>query len=129
MNKEVILDASALLAMLHQEPGHLQVEQALPHALMSSVNSSEVMTILMSRGMMETDAKNIATEMIKEIVPFDAEQAYMAALLRKDTQQYGLSFGDRACLSLAKSRGLSALTADKIWQKLTIPGLKIQLIR
>ena len=32
MNKSIVLDASALLAVLNQEPGHLQVEKVLPIA-------------------------------------------------------------------------------------------------
>ncbi len=44
------------------------------------------------------------------------------------TKAHGLSFGDRACLALAKSRKLTVLTTAKAWQELEL-GVKVQLIR
>jgi PIN domain nuclease of toxin-antitoxin system len=129
MNKNVVLDASAVLALLNQEPGYKQVEDYLPEAIMSSVNASEVMAVLTHQGIPNEDAETIATQIIKEIVPFDLEHAVLTAALRTSTKQYGLSLGDRACLALAKSRHSTVLTADKIWGKLTIPGIKIHIIR
>ena len=47
----VVLDASALMAFLHSEPGGDIVWQALPDALISAVNYSEVLKKAIERGM------------------------------------------------------------------------------
>jgi PIN domain nuclease of toxin-antitoxin system len=63
-----------------------------------------------------------------EIIPFDEEQSYQAGLLRTFTQDMGISFGDRACLSLAKMLGAVAFTADRAWDELKV-GVTIKIIR
>jgi len=129
MNKKIILDASALLTLLHEEPGHEQVEKALPNAIISAVNVSEVIAVLTNIGISFEEAENMAFEFVDEIIPFDAKQASEAAFLRKETKSYGLSFGDRACLSLTKLQHAEALTADKTWGRLKLEGIKIHVIR
>ena len=61
-------------------------------------------------------------------VPFDDDQAKLAAELLPRTRAKGLSLGDRACLALAIARGLPALTADRTWATLHLP-IKVVLIR
>lgn len=129
MNKEIVLDASAFLALLQQEKGGEQIEKHLPNAIMSSVNFSEVIAVLVQNGIAEEEAKTLPVDIVKEIVPFDMHQAYLTALLRKDTKKWGLSFGDRACLSLAQLRKTTVLTADKIWGKLHLDHIQIEVIR
>jgi ribonuclease VapC len=45
-----VLDASALLALLHSEPGSERVAAALPDAEIASVNFSEVVAKLANEG-------------------------------------------------------------------------------
>lgn len=127
MNK-IIFDASALLALLHQEKGYEVVEKHLPVAVMSVVNVCEAISILIEAGISENSTREMTTEIIKEIVPFDLEQGFVSANMKKFTRPYGLSFGDRACFALAKIRKLPVLTADKIWEKID-QGVKVILIR
>lgn len=127
MNK-VILDASALLALFKQEHGHEIVEKHLANVVMSSVNVSEVIAYMIETGIEYKDAEQMTTEVIKEVIAFDLEQACIAAALKKKTKSFGLSLGDRACLALAKIKDLPVLTADRIWHKLE-EDIKIQLIR
>jgi PIN domain nuclease of toxin-antitoxin system len=63
-----------------------------------------------------------------EMVPFQAEDAALAASLRPKTDPLGLSLGDRACLALALARGVPVLTADRQWGSLDL-GIDIRLIR
>jgi PIN domain nuclease of toxin-antitoxin system len=63
-----------------------------------------------------------------DIEPFDEEQAYQAGLLHASTQGVGISLGDRACLSLAKTLGVAVLTADKAWEGLSV-GTTVKVIR
>lgn len=127
MNK-VVLDASALLALLNQEPGHSVVEEHLADAIMSAVNVSEVIAVLFAAKLPQKDILDVIQDLIKEVIPFDANQAFIAAEMRTKTQAYGLSMGDRACLSLAKMKKIPVLTADKIWSKVDI-GVSIEVIR
>jgi ribonuclease VapC len=46
----VVLDASALLAMLFEEPGGKRVEEVIQNALISAVNLSEVGAVISDRG-------------------------------------------------------------------------------
>jgi ribonuclease VapC len=125
---KIVLDASAVLALINREAGHLSVEKYLQHSVISSVNFSEVVTVLGDLGMIIKDAESLIREIMIEIIPFDREHAVIAAGLRKDTKQYGLSLGDRSCLALAMCRKLPVLTADRIWVKTKL-DLDIRLIR
>ena len=116
--KKMVLDASAVLALLNEEPGSEMVAAALPHAIMSCVNFSEVIAVLSRIGVNDKEAVAIPHQLIKKCIPFDTEQAEIAALLVKDTKSIGLSLGDRACLSLALAQSLPVITADKAWLKL-----------
>ncbi|CAN5245232.1 PIN domain-containing protein [soil metagenome] len=127
MNR-VVLDASALLTLLHSEPGHEMVAGLIPHSIISTINVTEVITVLINRGMPAEKAVEAVSDVLNETLPFDLKQATEAACLITETKKYGLSLGDRACLSLGKLKKLPVLTADKIWNKLKV-GVEIQLLR
>jgi PIN domain nuclease of toxin-antitoxin system len=124
----VVLDASALLALINQEPGSEKVAAVISTACMSSVNVAEVVSKLMDKGFSEVEIREIFGALKLLIIPFDEEQGFIAGLLRADTKRLGLSLGDRACLSLAIQQKLSVLTADRVWAGLQL-GLNIQMIR
>lgn len=124
-----VLDASALLAWLHREPGLEIVEASLRRSVISSVNWAEVLQKIIARGIREPEA--VAGELQYlglGVVPFTADDAEKAARLWSMGRQAGLSLGDRACLSLAQRLGLTALTADRRWATLET-GVDVQLIR
>lgn len=127
MNK-VVMDASAVLALLNEEPGCEVVEKYLPDAVLSAVNLSEVLAMLSKIDLAAKEAEEMLTRLIKEIVPFDQKQAAIAASMKKNTKAQGLSLGDRACLALAKLENLPALTADRAWIKAE-HQIKIILVR
>ncbi len=127
MNK-IVLDASAVLALINKEPGHIAVEKILTQSVISAVNLSEVIAVLVDIGMDVKDVETIVYGIINDIVPFDHKQSVVAGALRKETKQLGLSLGDRACLALAKVLRVPVLTADKIWSKVNV-GIEVKLIR
>lgn len=127
MNK-VVLDASALLALLNDEKGADRVRELLPDALISTVNLAEVTTRLSLLGMPGEQIRDILTLLGLEILPFDEEQAFLAGIFSAKTHSLGLSLGDRACLALASVIGATAVTADRVWKELRL-GVKIQLVR
>lgn len=55
-----------------------------------------------------------------EIIPFNRDAALAAGALRPATRRLGLLLGDRACLALARTLGVPALTADRAWLALDL---------
>jgi PIN domain nuclease of toxin-antitoxin system len=125
---EIVLDASALMAVLREEPGAAAVEAVLDHAAISAVNLSEVQAKLVERGAAVETAWSSLVDLDLEVVDFDAAQARLAGDLRALTRARGLSLGDRACLALARTLGLPAMTADRAWAGLKI-GIEIRAVR
>ncbi len=130
MNK-VVLDASALLALINDEKGADIVEPLIGHIIMSSVNVTEVASKIYDLlGSNNEDQCKLSIEpFINTIIDFDKTLCYSAAALRNFTKHKGLSLGDRACLALALQLDLPVYTADKVWAELDIPNLKVKLIR
>lgn len=124
----IILDASALLALIQNENGSEIVEKHLSNAVMSTVNISEVATLLVKLGLPADEIGTMISSLVRRIVPFDLGQAYIAADLIQETKTLGLSFADRACLSLAKQLELPVITADKAWGRLAM-DIEIRLLR
>lgn len=125
---EIVLDASAILAMLLAEPGADKVADAIQGASISAVNFSEVGAKAVDHGADIDLAFSKLREMPLRVVPFDRDQAETASRLRQATRSLGLSLGDRACLALAQCLGARVLTADKAWVSLDL-GIEIVLIR
>jgi len=125
---EVVLDASALLALMRNEPGAAAVSACLPSAVVSTVNQAEVQTKLVSAGLSEQQAWRHIAEVQCPSVAFDEEQARIAGGLVLKTRPYGLSLGDRACLALGLVRKVTVYTTDREWTRLGL-DLKIEVIR
>lgn len=127
----VVLDTSALLAILHEEPGSqmftLQFD-LLENAAMSAVNVAEAYGKLVGRGIGPGDAWEAVIAPIPEIIDFDKQQAKIAGGLLPETRSLGLSLGDRACLALAIALKAPIYTADRAWRKLSV-GVLIHVIR
>lgn len=126
----VVLDSSALLAYLFDETGTDRVAPLLEGALISAVNLTEVVTKTIDAGDDPDLTLADLAELTLVVVPFDRAQAATAARLRTTTRRAGLSLGDRACLALAHSRGLPAITGDRAWAAIAEDvGVAIELIR
>lgn len=125
---KVVLDASAILALVNDEPGATLVAEVLEEAVVSAVNLSEVVGKLLETGMPRPEAENILGGLGLEVLPFDEAAAWNAGALRTGTKKAGLSLGDRACLALARELGLPAVTADSAWAK-TPAGVEVRLVR
>jgi ribonuclease VapC len=125
----IVLDASALLAVLNQESGSEQLTaELLSEAAASTVNLAEVHSKLVVRGGSPEDSWETAIGLIREPVAFTAEQAKLAGDLVSQTQPFGLSLGDRACLALGISLNAPIYTADRSWKKLKVSA-RIHVIR
>lgn len=124
----VVLDASAVLALTWNEAGADSVKPHVTGALISAANYLEVLSSLVDAGTALDDSLRQVSRFQMVCVPLDAEQAVIAASLRGTTRSLGLSLADRACLALAFSRKLPVLTADRAWAKLNI-GVTVEMIR
>jgi ribonuclease VapC len=125
----VVLDASALLAVLNQEPGTESLTpELLGDATSSTVNLAEVHGKLVDRGLSSDDAWEATLSPIREAVSFTPEHARLAGDLVGKTRSHGLSLGDRACLALGIALKAPVYTADRSWKNLKV-GVRIHVIR
>ena len=125
---EVVLDASALLALLNREPGHEEVARSITQAAVGAINLSEVVTKLSESGMPEEAIREALEGLALEVHTFGRDLAYEAGLLRTATKPKGLSLGDRACLALGRHLSLPVLTTDRVWEGLDV-GVEVRLLR
>lgn len=124
----MVLDASALLALLQNEPGADAVAAVLPSGVMSAVNLSEVVGKLVDHGMPADAIRNALDGLPIDVHAFDHAAAYEAGELRRSTRGAGISLGDRACLALAMRLGATALTADRAWASIAHTA-RVRVIR
>ena len=116
---DYILDASALLALMLDEPGHEQVSAVLDRAFIHSVNIAEVVSKLIRKGVPRHRAAQMVEELNLQIdQEFGIAQSARCGELIAQTRQQGLSLGDCVCLTVAASNGSIAITADRRWQEL-----------
>jgi ribonuclease VapC len=125
---DVVLDVSALLAWMLQEPGAGVVDPELDGAFVSAVNFTEVITKLIDLGLAPEEAVRRALKLPCRVAPVDTALAIDAGVLRAQTAHLGLSLGDRACLALGRRLGLPVLTCDRPWASLDL-GMEIRLVR
>jgi PIN domain nuclease of toxin-antitoxin system len=124
----VVLDSSALLACLNQEAGSEAVADLVAGALLSTVNLAETIGVLIRQGASKDKALEILQLWDFQVVDFERLLAEETGALIEKAHTTGLSLGDRACLALARVRGLPAVTADRSWSGIEV-GVRIQLIR
>jgi ribonuclease VapC len=124
----VVLDASAVLALLNREAGADVVQSHLADAALSVANAIEIGSKLVDGGMSREAAWEAIELLDIELIELDVELAGLATALRRDTRHKGLSLADRACLATAIREKATALTADRAWAGLNLP-CPIEVIR
>lgn len=129
-----VLDASAFLAYLQDEPGGEVVADAIAGgAAISAANLAEVLSRAAAHGADPLRLLRRLTERglidgAVEVEPLTTADAAEIARLRPLTKTAGLSLGDRACVALALRLGQPALTADRAWDGLDL-GVELRQIR
>jgi ribonuclease VapC len=129
MAKQYVLDASALLAALFDEPGARVTETVLNSSVISAVNYSEVIAKQMRKGVPLAAAIQVMDDLHLPVVPWDEDLAREASDLSPLVWTHGLSLGDRACLATARRLRRTALTAESAWKKLPNLTVDIKVIR
>jgi PIN domain nuclease of toxin-antitoxin system len=125
----VVLDASAVLALVREEPGADKVIRHIGSAAISAVNLQEVIKELLLSGLAEPTIRELLDELRLDVRAHDVDAAYAAAALHAQTREFGRGLGDRSCLALAIQLGIPALTADREWKKVKAKNLKVEHIR
>lgn len=128
MTRRVVLDASAVIALAHGEPGADAVEPLVEGSCISSVNWSEVARTCIAVGRDPDALRGLLADAGCETLDFTVDDATAAARLWSATRGAGLSLADRACLALAARLGVPAVTADRAWATLGV-GLEVITVR
>ena len=124
----VVLDASAILALIRDEAGADQVAVHIGRAAVSAVNLQEVVGELLASGLEEATIRELIDELRLDIRAHDTTAAYAAAALHARTSDNGRGLGNRSCLALALHLGIPVLTTDHDQKKLKVKGLKIEVV-
>ncbi len=126
----VVLDASAVLAVILEEPGAEVVVEALRFgAAMSTVNVAEVAARLNQDGWSDAEVAIVFDSLGIEPLPLSPESALLSGRLRTVTRKFGLGLGDRACLASALITGCPVLTSNRAWEELDVTSLDVRCIR
>jgi PIN domain nuclease of toxin-antitoxin system len=129
VSMSVVVDASAVLALLKGEAIADEHMSRIPGATISSLNLCEIVSKQTLAGVDEPAIRHALMLLNLEVAVFDSERAIRAGLLVGVTRPFGLSMGDRACVSLGVELGLPVLTADRAWDRLRSADFDIVMIR
>lgn len=125
----IVFDASAILALLRDEPGANVVSTHIGDGMISAVNLQEVIKGLLRREVPIDAALAMLDALHLDVRSHGRADAISAAKLYPATKQYGSGLGDRTCIALAISERLPVLTADQEWARIDLEGLKVMLAR
>lgn len=130
MKAQFVLDASALLSILLDEPGQEHVLAVLDRSRIHAANLAEVVARLVRSGMPAERAVAALHELHLEVEEeFGARQAEFCGALLGTRRDLGLSLGDCVCLTIAAWSGAVAVTADRRWKELDGAEVNNQTIR
>ena len=126
---EVVLDASAMLALIQHERGEEKLtDEILDCAVASTVNLAEVQSKLVKKRNDPDNSWVAALSTVSSVEPFTSDHAKIAGDLIAKTEKYGLSLGDRSCLALAIALNAPVYTTEQLWRNLKV-GVPIHVIR
>ena len=126
----VVLDASALIALLQSEKGAKIVADEVQGAAISAVNLGEAAQRQYRDGKTRTEFEAMATAFELNVIPVNGPLALDAAEIREIARAKGLSQADCICLALSKRMGVVAMTADQKWLEIAdVVEVEVRVVR
>lgn len=122
-----VFAACVVLRLLLGEGSANHIERRLDGSLMTAFTYHEVLTRLCDLGIGASDAQQMIDQLDIEVIPVDRQQIILGSSLWRATRNLALSFGDCACLALARLREATALTTDPIWGELDI-AIRVEVV-
>jgi ribonuclease VapC len=129
MSKQYVFDSSAVLSVIKSEKGNEHAEELLENAALSVISISEIISVLFRNGMRFEVARDIVAELAPNTIECSYEDAVLAAKIKAENSNLGLSLGDSVCLALSSRLKCPVVTADRIWEKLDKKAFKVITIR
>ena len=126
---DYVLDSTALIALLLQEPGNTKIEDVLGRSAISAVNLTETIHKLLRKGLSQQIVERLLQALQLNVIDWSEALAYRSAELATLGTAQGFSLGDRACLTLAKHLHATAVTADRAWRQVPALGVKVLVFR
>lgn len=121
-----VLDSSAVLAWLQQEPGGEPVGELLEDGMVGAANWAEILQKTRQRGADPHEVglllRSLGVEVV-DVTRVDAEHA--ASIWQKGLT---LSLGDRLCLGLGKRLQLPVVTLDALWEDVSASAVEVQVL-
>ena len=109
----IVLDSSAVLAVLLHERGADRVQAAFGDAVVSAAGLTEIPTKAIQRGIPAQAAYEIFLDFGIRVMPVNAVHARVAAEISRAPRELDLSLGDRLCLALAIVLECGLVTSDR----------------
>ncbi|MFN2490839.1 MAG: PIN domain-containing protein [Actinomycetota bacterium] len=122
-----VLDSSAVLAWLQQEPGGDPVRDLLEEGVVSAANWAEILQKSRQHGADPREVGLMLRSLGLEVIDVTREDGELAAAIwEKGTP---LSLGDRLCLALGMRLQLPVVTLDALSKPSSTSGVEVEVLR
>ncbi|MBZ5626475.1 MAG: type II toxin-antitoxin system VapC family toxin [Acidobacteriia bacterium] len=123
-----ILDTSALIALVHHEPGWETVQRVLGNSAVCAIHLTEAITKLIRKGGEPRLVERYLRALPMPVLPWNEELAWESRDLAPLAWTHGISLADRACLAMARHLDAIAMTGDAGWANLDL-NVRVALFR
>ena len=123
------MDTSAIIALLLQERGYEFAQDNLGNSLVSLINVSEIVQVLIRKGWEYKEALEMCNSLIKNIAIPDLETMYNTCKIKDEYSELNISLGDCYCLGLGMQKGLPVITTDQEWKKIRKKTVEVICLR